>query len=512
MTGPKTTGHKTTGLRRRRLAAVLLLGTALLGNAMQPAAAAPAPAANAAAAPSVQSAGFADLAERVGAAVVNVSTTRAASAAEIRRDDLPPGAEEFMRRFFGGEPEGEGPDGAEPRQGERSATALGSGFVIDPAGYVVTNNHVVDGAEKTWVTLRDGTRLEARLVGRDPKTDLALLKVEAPAPLPSVEFGDSDALRVGDWVVAVGNPFGLGGTVTAGIVSARGRDIHSGPYDDFIQIDASINQGNSGGPTFDLSGRVVGINTAIFSPNGGSVGIGFAIPSNLARKVVADLRAHGSVERGWLGVQIQEVTREIADGLGLADAKGALVSQVTPGGPAAQAGLLNGDVVRRFDGRPIDGPKDLSRRVADAPAGHAAELEVWRRGRAEAVRVTLARLDDGAAKLASADRPGAQAPGATAEVLGMRLSALDARTRKRLRLPEGVDGVAILGVEDGRAGADGRVQAGDVIVEVAERPVREPREVASAVDAAREAGRRAVLLRVHRAGAERYVALALAPA
>ena len=252
--------------------------------------------------------------------------------------------DEFLRRFFH-----EGPGGA-PMNPRAQRMALGSGFIIDPSGYIVTNNHVVENGDKVTVIFQDDSKHTAKVVGRDDKTDLALLKIDAPKPLPYVEWGDSNAVQVGDWVLAVGNPFGLGGTVSSGIVSARGRDIHEGPYDDFLQIDASINRGNSGGPTFNLDGRVIGINTAIYSPNGGSVGIGFAIPSSLAKPVIEQLKEHGKVERGWLGVQIQEVTPELAKSLGLPKPEGALVADVTPGGPAQKIGIKQGDVILSYRG------------------------------------------------------------------------------------------------------------------------------------------------------------------
>lgn len=281
--------------------------------------------------------------------------------------------------------------------------ALGSGFIIDPDGYVVTNNHVIDGADEITVILEGGDRLEAKVVGRDAKTDLALLKIDADEPLPYVSFGDSDAARVGDWVVAVGNPFGLGGSVTAGIISARGRDIHAGPFDDFLQVDAPINRGNSGGPLFSTSGEVIGINTAIYSPNGGNVGIGFATPSSLARTVIAQLREKGSVERGWLGVTIQSVTDDIADSLGLDEAEGALVSKVLPDSPAASAGLQQGDVILALNGQRITRFKTLPRLVAEAKTGKPATVTVWRDGREKDVTVTIGRMPEDTASLMGSD-------------------------------------------------------------------------------------------------------------
>ncbi|HUK57843.1 MAG TPA: Do family serine endopeptidase, partial [Stellaceae bacterium] len=287
--------------------------------------------------------------------------------------------DQFLRRFFQQGPNGvpmmpQGP-------GRMERMALGSGFIIDPSGYIVTNNHVVENADKVTVVFQDGTKHPAKIIGRDEKTDLALIKIDAPKPLPYVEWGDSNGSHVGDWVLAVGNPFGLGGTVSTGIISARGRDIHEGPYDDFLQIDASINRGNSGGPTFNLQGRVIGINTAIYSPNGGSVGIGFAIPSSLAKPVIEQLKEHGKVERGWLGVQIQEVTPELAKSLGLPKAEGALVADVTAGGPAQKVGIKQGDVILSYDGHDIAKLRDLPLSVAETPVGETAKVEIWRDGK-----------------------------------------------------------------------------------------------------------------------------------
>jgi serine protease Do len=363
---------------------------------------------------------FAPLVQQVSSAVVNIAAIR-----EVAGRDAPaqgaiaPGSpmEEFLRRFGAPLPQRERPD-AQPRR----ATALGSGFVIDPAGYVVTNNHVVADAKEIAVTFADGRQLNARLVGRDDKTDLALIKVESAAPLPAVAWGDSDRVQVGDWVLAVGNPFGLGGTVTAGIVSARGRDIQAGPYDDFLQLDAPINQGNSGGPAFDMSGRVIGVNTAIYSPNGGSVGIGFAIPAAVARPVIDALRETGRIERGWIGVSVQPLTPDLATGLGLATGQdGALVAQLEPNGPAARAGLRQGDVVVAIDGRPVNRLRDLPRAIAAVKPGATASVDILRRGTAMQVPVVVGstRAAERAAR-AAAPQP------TSAEPLG-----------RALRLPHG---------------------------------------------------------------------------
>ena len=332
---------------------------------------------------------FADLADRLLPAVVNVSTTQVVEgSAGIELPQLPPGSpfEEFFKEFM---------ERNQPKQQQRRrATSLGSGFFIDNAGHVVTNNHVIQDADEISVILHDDTRLEAKVIGRDAKTDIAVLKVEPHGKLAPVKFGDSDNIRVGDWVVAIGNPFGFGGTVTAGIISARGRDINAGPYDDFLQTDASINRGNSGGPMFNLDGEVIGINTAIFSPSGGSVGIGFAIPSNSARGVIQQLIEHGQVRRGWLGVRIQSVTEEIADALGLKEAAGALVAGVIPGGPAEKAKLKDGDVILEFDGKPIGQMRRLPRLVADTDVGKTVPIKVWRDGRALTMKVEVGALEE----------------------------------------------------------------------------------------------------------------------
>ncbi|HSK40205.1 MAG TPA: DegQ family serine endoprotease [Arenibaculum sp.] len=463
----------------------------------------------------VQQAGYADLVEHVMPAVVNVSTARTREAAP--RGDFPSGTpfDEFFRQFRDQLPEqfrdqfpNQGPD--QDRRGRGmppsgQATALGSGFVVDPSGYVVTNNHVIDGADEIAITLQDGTRLDAELVGTDPKTDIALLKVEPEEPLPYVEFGDSDVARVGDVVVAIGNPFGLGGSVTTGIVSARSRDIHAGPYDDFLQIDAAINRGNSGGPTFDTQGRVIGINTAIFSPSGGSVGIGFAIPANLAKSVVAQLREDGAVTRGWIGVQIQPVTPDIAEGLGNPDLQGALVADVVDDGPAAEAGLEPGDVIVAVAGQPVEDLRDVTRGIADVEPGKSVSLDVFRGGSTEARNLVVAGMPD-EPQVADA---GPAVEGETG-ALGLDLAALDHDMRRRLGLSEDVTGVVVVAARDGANAA--RVRPGDVITAVGNQPVTQPSEVAAKVDEAKSAGRNALLVRVNRQGTEQFVALEIARA
>jgi serine protease Do len=457
----------------------------------------------AAAAPAPE--GFADLAAKVSPAVVNVSAQVRPGESRRQSESLPfrfpEGSpfEEFFRRFHEQEP-------------QPPMAAQGSGFIIDPTGYVVTNNHVVDGATKVEVKLQDGASYDAEVVGTDAKTDLALLKIDAGKPLPAASFGDSDAVRVGDWVMAVGNPFGLGGTVTAGIVSARGRDLRSGPFDDYLQIDASINQGNSGGPTFSLAGEVIGVNTAIATPNGGSVGIGFAIPSNLAKPVIEELRAHGRVERGWLGVQIQVVTPEIAAAAGLEKAEGAIVSDVLPDSPAAKAGLRRGDIILAFGGQAVDELKDLPRLVAAARVGDKAEVEIWRDHEKQTVAVEIARLKDEVA--ANDPRAGRDQPrpagSESIEPLGLQLASLTPALRESLGIPAGVDGVVVTDVaEEGPAAAHG-LRPGDVIEQVGSKPVTTPEQVASLAAAARAENRGAVLLLVNRQGDEIFVAVKLA--
>ncbi|MCE3004641.1 MAG: trypsin-like peptidase domain-containing protein, partial [Xanthomonadaceae bacterium] len=394
---PRSTPKLALGRAGALAAAIgLLLGASQLPALRGDAAASNAPATPAPTASFAGAPRFADVIERVRPAVVNIATVRELRAGPGRvrmegrafgpggRETAPddPRLRELFRHFFG--------DQAPGPVGPRHAQAAGSGFVVDPAGWIVTNRHVVADATTITVTLQDGRHFDATVKGEDEKTDLALLKVDVPQPLPAVAFGDAESARIGDWVIAIGNPFGLGGTATAGIISARGRDIRSGPYDDYLQIDAPINQGNSGGPVFDETGRVIGVNTAIFSPNGGNVGIGFAIPADTVRDVVAQLREHGRVERGWLGVEIQAVTDEIAQGLGLDAARGALVAAVEPGSPAAAAGLAPGDVVTAFAGVPVAEVRDLTRAVARAADGERASIEVWRDG---ARRQLTARIE-----------------------------------------------------------------------------------------------------------------------
>lgn len=441
---------------------------------------------------------FADLVDGLLPGVVNISTTQSVAAGpEIPQ--FPPGSpfEEFFKEFF----ERQG-----PQDRTRQATSLGSGFIIDPDGYIVTNNHVIEDADEITVILQDESELPAEIIGIDPKTDLALLKVEVDEPLDALEWGDSSVVRVGDWVVAIGNPFGLGGTVTAGIVSARQRDINAGPYDDFLQTDASINRGNSGGPMFNMDGKIIGINTAIFSPSGGSIGIGFAIPSNLARNVITQLQEFGETRRGWLGVRIQTVTDDIAQSLGLDETQGALVASVTPDSPAEDAGLAQGDVILEFDGRAVTEMRNLPRIVAETPIDETVDVVIWRKGGRETVSVTIGQLDESDIQTASVTSSTVTEE-ESLEALGLQLTRVTDEMRLRFDLGEDVRGVLVLDVDVGSPAEEKGLQPGDLIIEVGQEPVASPGDVADKVQAAKEAGRKSVLLLVQRVDDLRFVAV-----
>ena len=450
---------------------------------------------------------FADLAERLLPSVVNISTTQLIEGSDLQGPAIPqfpPGSpfEDFFEDFQNRR----GEDGDLP---PRQASALGSGFIIDETGIIITNNHVIAGADEITVILQNEDTYEAELIGADAETDLAVLRVEADEPLPAVPWGDSDALRVGDWVMAIGNPFGLGGSVSAGIVSARGRDINSGRYDNFIQTDAAINRGNSGGPLFDLDGQVVGINSAIYSPTGASVGIGFAIPANLAQGVIGQIIEFGRTRRGWLGVRIQTVTDDIAESLGLDDARGALVASVTPGGPAEAAGIVPGDVIIEFDERDVEDMRGLPRIVADTEVGSTVDVDVFRGGEMVTVQVELGELEVAEEQGLLAALPSEEALGIEEELsdLGLTVSPVTDPLRSEFNLSAGTEGVVILSVDPESQAASEGLQPGEVIVEVGQEAVTSPEEVAERVEAARDAGRRSVLLLIDRDGELRFVAL-----
>jgi serine protease Do len=399
-----------------------------------------------------------------------------------------------------------------PQAPARKLQSLGSGFIIDPSGIIVTNNHVIENADEITVTLQDDTSLKAKLIGRDERTDLAVLQVIPPKgkTLTAVQWGDSDTARVGDWVLAIGDPFGLGGTVTAGIVSARGRDINQGPYDDFIQTDAPINRGNSGGPLFNMDGKVVGINTAIYSPSGGSIGIGFSIPSNLAKNVVEQLKDFGRAKRGWLGVRIQQVSPEIAESFGLKDPSGALVAGVEDDGPAAKAQLKNGDIILKFNNEDVKEMKNLPRIVAETSIGKEVPVIIWRDGKQQTITATVGELPDDTKKVAVVTPAQPAAPKAVElSGLGLKLGALTSDARDKFQIGKDQKGVVITDVTPGTPAADHGLKAGDVIVEVQQEEVANPGDVQDKVDRVRKTARQTVLMLVQTSDGLRYVPLPL---
>ncbi|MBB99570.1 MAG: serine protease [Rhodobacteraceae bacterium] len=441
-----------------------------------------------------------DLAESRLDSVVNISTAQNVTGQRsVPMPQVPDGSpfQEFFDEFFNRQ-------NRDNTNRPRRVQSLGSGFVLDGTeGIIITNNHVIEGADEITVNFNDGSKLAAEVIGTDPKTDLAVLKVDPEGPLKAVAFGDSDKMRVGDWVMAIGNPFGLGGTVTTGIVSARNRDINSGPYDNYLQTDASINRGNSGGPLFNELGEVIGINTAIISPSGGSIGIGFAIPSKTAMQVIAQLREFGETRRGWLGVRIQEVTDEIAESLGMSDAEGALVAGITEGGPAEEAGLTAGDVIIEFNGQRVPSMRDLPRMVADTPVAEEVDVVVLRKGTEVTLKVTLGRLEeaDSAVADASGESP-ADEPSETSSMLGMTLAPMSDELREKYTIAEDVEGVVVTEVEAGSDAAEKRITAGDVIVEVAQEAVKAPADIRARVQTLKEEGRRLALLLISNAQGE----------
>ncbi|KAA0591937.1 serine protease Do [Azospirillum lipoferum] len=471
---------------------------------------------------------FRDLARTQIDTVVNISSTQApqASAGGGRLPegmDIPPGSplEEFFREFRnrqrGGQGDGSpesGPNGGPQGGGPQGlpSMALGSGFIIDPSGLVVTNNHVVSDAAEIAVTLHDGTKLPAKLVGSDAPTDLALLKVESNKPLTAAHWGDSETVEVGDWVVAIGNPFGLGGSVTAGILSARARDIQQGPYDEYLQTDAAINRGNSGGPLYDANGGVIGINTAIYSPTGGSVGIGFAIPSSLAKPIIDQLKEDGKVRRGWLGVQVQRVTPDIAESLGVEGTGGALVTSVSPDSPAASAGLRQGDVITAFNGDPLEQMRQLPRLVASAEIGRTVPMTLLRGGKQQSIQVTVGELRNEPQQLAmsgSSGAPRSAQPEESKSALGLKLAPLTPGLRETFSIGEDVDGLVVTEVDRDSPASQRGLDLGDVIVEAGQEPVATAADLESRIAKAKEQGRKTLLMLVSRGGDLRYVPLPL---
>jgi serine protease Do len=517
-----TTANTTTGRRRRplRIAALALSSAAAIGIVAGMNAVPATSASSTAPIVGTPSPGYADLIERVMPAVVSVTAKRTASPERVtgpREFGGPEGPrggsdremfERFMERFFGergGMQPFQMPEMPQMPRGNAPMAAAGTGFIFDADGYVATNNHVIAGADEVVVTMYDGRELPAEVVGADRDTDLAVLKIDAGEDLPFVTFTESDSVRVGDPVIAIGNPFGLGSTVTAGIVSAQNRVIGAGRFDDFMQIDAPINHGNSGGPTFNLEGEVVGVNTAIQSPTGGNVGIGFAIPADLASKILVDLQDDGQVERGWLGVHIQGIDPDLAANLGLDAPKGALVAQVASGSPAADAGLEQGDVVLSYNGQAIDEVRDLTRMVADTGPGTDAEVVVWRDGEEVTLPVEIGQM------MADQEVAAATSDEATDDTprLGMALAELTPDAKRSMELPDDLEGAMVTDVEPGSPAAEKGLQRGDVIIEADRKKVTEPKTVSDAVREAVERGDETILLLVKREGQERFVAVRL---
>lgn len=493
--------------RLTRIAVVAVLG---LGVPMAP----PAFGQATAASPLVQGQiSLADLAERVMPAVVNIaavttSDTRGRTLPQLPQlgPDTPFG--DLFEEFFNRRGQGQQGQGQPPQQ--RRSQSAGSGFVIDASGIVVTNNHVIGDANEITVVFGDGLRLKAEVIGKDAKVDLALLRVKHDKPLPFVRFGDSDKMRIGDPVMAIGNPFGLGGSVSSGIVSARNRDIQQGPYDTYIQTDAAINKGNSGGPLFNMAGEVIGINTAILSPTGGSVGIGFAVPSALAINIVDQLREFGETRRGWLGVRIQNVDEATAEALGLGTARGALVAGIDDKGPAKPAGLEIGDVIVKFDGKDVKDSRDLPRIVAATPVGKDVPVLVMRKGKEVAKTVKLGRLEDGEKVQPASSTPPAEAKPAVTSALGLELSAQSEELRKRYSIKEGLKGVVVTKVDSNSNAADKRILVGELIVEIGQEAVNSPDDVTKRIEALKKEGKKSALLLVSNAQGEvRFVAVTM---
>ena len=491
----------------RWMIGVAMMAAVTLGTSLTPLTVTPALAQQTQILPNV-----ADLADRLLPAVVEISVeskvggggsaTVAPEAPPVPEDSpFKDFFDDFFKKKQGG---GDTPDG-------RTVSSMGSGFIIDASGLVVTNNHVVEGAEAIQVHMQDGTIMKAELVGRDPKTDLAVIRVKPKSPLPTVAFGDSDKLRIGEWVMAIGNPFGLGGSVSLGIVSARNRDINAGPYDDFIQTDAAINKGNSGGPLFNLDGQVMGINTAIFSPSGGSVGIGFSVPANTAKNVVDQLVKYGETRRGWLGVRVQSMTDEIVESMGLPKNSGALVADVTEGSPGKAAGIEPGDVITEFNGRVIKDMKELPKAVASTDIGASVVVKIIRKGQPMTLNVVIGRLEDGEKLVAADDKKKSDGAAATTvTVLGMTASTMTDELRERYKIEEKVKGAVITEIAQDGAAAEKGLEAGDVIMEAGGKPVEVAGDISKAIEDATKANKSSVLLlaaKAGKAGETRFIAL-----
>jgi serine protease Do len=457
-------------------------------------------------------ASFADLVDKLSPAVVNVSTTQKIKAVQGMQGGNPfeelPDTPEFepFRQFFDQLNRGQGHNN---REEDREVFSLGSGFIIDASGYIITNNHVVDDADEVLVTLSDNSKYKAKIIGRDKKVDLALLKVEPKKPLPFVNMGDSDAMRVGDWVIAIGNPYGLGGSVTQGIISARQRSLNAGPFDDFLQTDAPINRGNSGGPLFNEKGEVIGINTAIFSPSGGSIGIGFAVPTSLAKTVIGQLREYGRTHRGWLGVKIQEVSEEAADSVGLAKTAGALVLDVSKDSPADKAGIKPGDVITSYDGKEIGQMRFLPRLVAETKIGKLVPVVYWHNNASKTAQITIGELDESADEADNGQKAkktkGKDAPSET--VLGMNVAPLTAIMREQLNLNDKISGLAVIDIALDSEAAKQGIRSGDIITDINNQPVKSVEDLKQAIGTARKAGRKFALARIVREKETAFVPL-----
>jgi serine protease Do len=436
--------------------------------------------------------------------VVNISTSQTVEERRSRGPGQPP-FDRFFEEFFSQRRGGGGSNA--PSQ---KVSSLGSGFVVSPSGIIITNNHVIEEADEITVTFSDGSKLDAELIGRDPKTDLALLKVSPKKSLPFVPLGDSDKARVGDWVIAIGNPFGLGGSLSAGVISAINRDINAGPYDSFIQTDAAINRGNSGGPLFNMKGEVIGVNSAIISPSGGSVGIGFSIPSNLAKTVTAQLQNFGETRRGWLGVRIQQVTDELAEGLLLGKARGALVSEISPDGPAEKGGVKVGDVIVKFDGKPVPTMRDLPRIVAETKIDKPVQVEVIRRGKARMLKIVTGRLEEASTKPVEEDRP--QEKARTTDdmsYLGITVQSLSRENRQRFGLADDIIGSVIIDVARDSTAFEAGIRPGDVVSEIDQKPVGSAKAAVDALKAAKKSGRGSVLAFIRSGETVRFIAIPL---